>query len=326
MHVCYIDESGTSDIPGNTSHFILAGVSVPIRHWKGLDHSVEVILKRFGLVGEELHTAWILRKYLEQSRISGFEKLDWPARRAAVERLRNIHLLQLQKSGSSQQYRQAKKNYAHTRAYIHLTLDQRRALVNTVADSVSRWHTVRLFAECIDKTHFNPTNSRRTVDEQALEQIVSRFEQYLVNSTGDNGVMHYGLLVHDNNETVARKHTALMREFHAKGTLWTKINRIIETPLFVNSSLTSMVQIADLCCYALRRYLENGEADLFRKVFARADRVHNTVVGVRHFADISCTCEICQAHRGKVAVPTPAAPAEVGTLPSEHDPTSAPKA
>jgi hypothetical protein len=179
-------------------------------------------------------------------------------------------------------------------------MDERKDIVGAVASRVSKWKSARLFAECIDKTYFNPTLSPRTLDEQAFEQVVSRFEKYLVN-TEKPGTTHrnYGLLVHDNNETVALKHTALMRHFHAKGTLWTQINRIIDTPLFVNSSLTSMVQIADLCSYALRRYLENGETFLFRKVFARADRVHNTVVGVRHFADHNCPCEICQAHRIK---------------------------
>jgi hypothetical protein len=88
-----------------------------------------------------------------------------------------------------------------------------------------------------------------------------------------------------------------MRRFHAQGTLWTDVDRIIETPLFVDSSLTRMVQIADLCSYALRRYVENNEKDLFRRVFTRADRFRNTVVGVRHFTDLSCTCDICQAHR-----------------------------
>ncbi len=29
MFLCYIDESGTSNIPGNTSHFILAGLAIP---------------------------------------------------------------------------------------------------------------------------------------------------------------------------------------------------------------------------------------------------------------------------------------------------------
>ncbi len=33
-----------------------------------------------------------------------------------------------------------------------------------------------------------------------------------------------------------------------------------------------MVQIADLCSYALRRYLENEESTLFDLVFERADR------------------------------------------------------
>ena len=29
MQLCYIDESGTPDVLGNTSHYVLAGISVP---------------------------------------------------------------------------------------------------------------------------------------------------------------------------------------------------------------------------------------------------------------------------------------------------------
>jgi hypothetical protein len=94
----------------------------------------------------------------------------------------------------------------------------------------------------------------------------------------------------------------LMRQFHSTGTLWTQIKSIIDTPLFVNSSLTSMVQMADLCAYALRRYFENGEAELFKRVFPRADRVKGTVVGVRHFSQ-RCSCAVCAAHSKKVAKP-----------------------
>jgi hypothetical protein len=28
MHICYLDESGVPDIPGNTSHYILTGVPI----------------------------------------------------------------------------------------------------------------------------------------------------------------------------------------------------------------------------------------------------------------------------------------------------------
>ena len=89
----------------------------------------------------------------------------------------------------------------------------------------------------------------------------------------------------------------LMQKFHTSGTLWTNIEKIIETPLFVDSHLTSMVQMADTCSYALRRYLENDEAELFDLVFQRADRKDGVVVGVRHFTKPECLCKICKGHR-----------------------------
>lgn len=297
MYLCYIDESGTSDVPGNTSHFVLAGISVPIWHWRDADTSISAILAKYGLASAELHTAWLLRAYREQSVIPTFDALDWPARRSAVQRQRTSELLRLQKSRDSRTYKQSKKNYLHTEPYIHLTRTERQSVIREVADCVANWGFARLFAECIDKIHFDPLRTRRTVDEQAFEQVVSRFQQFLSNTESGESPRNYGLLVHDNNQTVSLKHTQLMRHFHAQGTLWTKVDRIIETPLFVDSRLTRLVQIADLCSYALRRYVENGETDLFRRVFARADRTRGVVVGVRHYTNrAACRCEICVAH------------------------------
>lgn len=165
-----------------------------------------------------------------------------------------------------------------------------------IAERVSGWGFARLFAECIDKVHFDPEITGQTVDQQAFQQVVSRFERYLQNISQPTA-MCYGLLIHDNNQTVEKKHTELMKEFLQSGTLWTDITNTIETPLFVNSELTSMVQVADLCGYALRRYLENGEEDLFRLLFERADRRGGKAVGVRHYTDLSCSCSICEAHR-----------------------------
>lgn len=162
---------------------------------------------------------------------------------------------------------------------------------------MAAWGYARLFAECVDKLHFDQARAGCTVDEQAFEQVVSRFEQFLVNTEEVGAQKNFGLLVHDNNQTVARKHTQLMRVFHRKGTLWTKVNRLIETPLFVDSGLTGMVQVADLCAYALRRYLENNETDLFGRLFVRADRTRGTVVGIRHYTAMTCSCDICRAHR-----------------------------
>ena len=296
MYLCYIDESGTSAIPGNTSHFVLAGVSIPIWHWRDADREITHIKRAYGLENAEIHTAWILRSYREQSQIDGFETLTRMQRRSEVHRARTTRLLNLQKSQNKKSYRQTKKNFSKTDAYTHLTRQERIDFIEKVAECISGWGFARLFAECIDKTHFDPARTFASIDEQSFEQIVSRFETYLQKTDDTQGQRNFGLVVHDNNQTVARKHTLLMRDFHRKGTLWTNVERIIETPLFVDSQLTSMVQIADLCAYALRRFLENNENRLFDHIFARADRYQNRVVGVRHYTNVTCQCTICLAH------------------------------
>ena len=296
MHLCYIDESGTPDVPGNTSHYILAGISIPIRHWKTCDSEIERIKARYGLTGEEIHIAWLLRSYLEQTRIAGFEALDWRERRQRAESYRKAELLRLQRAKNPKHYHRTRKAFRETSKYVHLSVDERRSLAAELARCISQWRDARLFAECIDKVHFDPNRCGKPADEQAFEQVVSRFELYLKNVGAPNS-RAYGLLIHDNNPTVARRHTDLMKRYHQGGTFWVGVDSIIETPLFVDSQLTSMVQVADVCAYALRRYLENGETALFELVFQRADRKDGVVVGVRHFAAPGCTCAICAAHR-----------------------------
>ncbi len=294
VYFCYIDESGTPEIPGNTSHYILAGISIPISKWKFCEKSISKIKAKYKLENDEIHTAWIARNYLEQSRIVDFDKMDYNQRKQEVTKSRNIELLRLQRNRNSKHYKQTKKNYRQTEAYIHLSFNERTNLLQELADLIGKWSFARLFGECIDKIHFDPIKAKQTVDEQALEQLVSRFEHYLqIVSKSQNDNELYGALIHDNNETVSKKHTALMRKFHSQGTLWTKIEKIIETPLFVNSELTSLVQIADLCSYALRRFFENNDTNLLNRIEPRIDRKNNKIVGIRHFTDTNCKCLIC---------------------------------
>ena len=307
MYLCYIDESGTPDLPGNTSHFVLAGLAIPIWFWKNSEQQIQKVKTKYNLDQAEIHTHWLLRKYLEQSKIKKFEKLSYADRRSEVERHRKSELLKLQKSSNSKAYKQIKKNYSQTNAYIHLTYDERVAFVSEIATTISDWQYARLFAECIDKIHFDPSKSSQKVDEQAFEQVVSRFEQFLTSTNitkfdETTSSKNFGLIIHDNNPTVAKKHTELMKSFHRKGTFWTKVDHIIETPLFVDSDLTGMIQIADVCAYSIRRYLENNESSLFDKIYCRADKKNGKVVGTRHFTSKSCKCEICSNHkRAKVS-------------------------
>ena len=297
MILSYIDESGTPDIPGNTSHYVLSGLSIPIEKWKKCEIEVHQIKQNYNLINAEIHTGWLLWPYLEQSKILNFEMMDLAKRRYEVQKYRNSELLRLQSPSTQKLYHKTKKNYNQTKDYIHLTFDERKKFVYEIAKLIGKWSFARLFAECIDKLHFDPAKAKTTVDEQAFEQIVSRFEQYLKIYSKSCKTKVYGILIHDNNYTVCKRHTLLMKQFHRSGTFWTSVHNIIETPLFVDSQLTSMIQLADVCSYALRRYLEKGEDYLFKEIFKISDKKNGKAVGVRHFTDSSCKCDICKAHR-----------------------------
>jgi hypothetical protein len=300
MYLCYIDESGTPDLPGNTSHFILAGLAIPIEKWKECDLQVERIRAGYGIGDDEVHIAWLLRPYLEQTRIPRSDALSRSERKDRVEMLRKAELLRLQRISHSKQYGQTKKNYRETEKYMHLSYAERRQLAADLAECIASWSFAHLFAECVDKVFFNPAITGKTLSEQSFEQIVSRFERFLKNTKKATDRDQFGMLIHDNNDTIARKHTDLMKKYHRSGTLWIDVENIIETPLFVNSQLTAMVQVADLCAYSLRRYCENKEEFLFNEIFKTADRKNNTVVGVRHFTQQPCECRICLAHKAPV--------------------------
>lgn len=205
MYLCYMDESGTSSIPGNTSHFVLVGLSIPIWHWKDCDQEIAKIKNKYLLSAEEIHTAWILRKYLEQNQIPSFDKLAHSERRSEVDRARKGELLRLQRNKNPKLYRQVKKNYIKTEAYIHLTIEQRKQFIKEIAACVANWGFARLFAECVDKVHFDQRKTRKSIDEQTFEQVISRFEQYLqIMDSTTPSTKNYGLLIHDNNDTVLK--------------------------------------------------------------------------------------------------------------------------
>lgn len=291
---CYIDESGTPEVPGNTSHYVLAGLSIPISYWKKCEIGISKVKLKYHLQDIEVHTGWIVRTYLEQTKIDGFEEMNYAQRRHEVLKLRKAELLKLQKSPNKSHYKQTKKNHRQTEAYIHLTHEERIGFIQELADLVGSWSFSRIFAECINKVHFDPIKAQQSVDEQSLEQLVSRFERYMkIVSKSTKISKLFGTLIHDNNDTVSRKHTELMKKFHRHGTLWTSIEHIIETPFFVNSELTSLVQIADLCCYSLRRYFENNETHLINRIQGRFDRKNGKIVGIRHFTDPTCQCMFC---------------------------------
>ena len=311
MYLCYLDESGVPEIPGNSTHFVLAGIAIPIERWREADAAISEIMARYGLAGEELHTAWLLRKYLEQSRIDGFDEMNWDERRAQVARLQVAEIHRVRKLGIAKRNAHLKKLYRHTSPYVHLTLEERHTLALEIAETISKWDWAVLIAACIDKSFFLINRPPDQVNTSAFSRIIIQFAQFLEDAEGFGSIAdedahqpllrEFGLLIHDNNTTVALKHTRHLRairgdEWRAQGSIF---ERIIETPLFVDSGLTRMIQLADLWAYTLRRYVENGETNLFSILYSKEKTMiagnHYPIPRARihHFAESSCQCLIC---------------------------------
>ena len=286
----YMDESGVEELKAPPPHFVLLGLAIPAERWKSLDAAIADTKDTYGLRDAEIHTAWMHRRYVEQESIPGFSDLDGAARRCAAEAAIRKRAGTIGVLGTKEKVKAYRRESRAIWPYLHLTRDERLACLQDLASELASWEDVRIFADGINKSDFVP-HRMETTYEMAFEQVLTRFQAFLTASHST------GLVVHDNNSTAAPRLTKLARKFHAEGTLYRQITNIVETPLFVDSTLTSMIQMADLCSFALRRLLDNGEGELWDLVEPRADNVNGRCVGVRHFTGRRpCACRVCTAH------------------------------
>lgn len=295
--ICYLDESGITDLTSGTTHYVLVGLAIPIETWQSKDREITGIKAVFGLQDVEIHSGWMTRRYLEQERIPNFVTLPRDQRRAAWNRERDATLVRIAATRPAQTLLEAKRNFRKTEPYAHLTRVERMDALSRLANLIGSWADCRLFFEAAEKNAYRGRIDLPSIEEASFTQVVSRLQIFLTNRGRNLSQRILGMLVQDNNETVAMKLTKLMRQFHERGTTYTVIPDIVETPLFVDSSLTSMVQLADICAYATRRFFENAETDLFDKVYVRTDRSGGRIVGGRHFTGMRpCRCRVCVDH------------------------------
>lgn len=289
MYILYMDESGVEELAAGTSHFVLLGLAIPADQWKQLDLALGNLKNTFGLRDAEIHAAWMHRRYSEQESIGGFDTLGYDDRRTAAEAAVRKRAGIIGVQGSKKKIEAYRRESRAIRPYLHLTRAERLQCLHALAQELSLQPDVRILADVISKPDYGVRAT--TPYEMAFEQVLTRFQAFLTYKHDT------GIVVHDNNSTAAPRLTRLTRKFHQVGTLYRRITNVVETPLFVDSSLTSMIQMADLCAFSLRRLIENGEELLWDVVEVRGDRIGHTCVGVRHFTgQRACGCRICIAH------------------------------
>jgi hypothetical protein len=292
MFLLYLDASGTADLSDTAQRvYVLLGLAIHEGNWFALERRVQSLKRRYALPGIalELHAAEICRSISEQDKIADFATLDRPTRRARVLALRA----------------QKGRAVATSDGCLHLTRAERARLYEESLDLVGSHEQVRIFAEVIDKAHLFKMTEKRHAAGNAFEQVVSRFDAMLRafdQSTSQRG--NTGLLVADVDPSSDLMRT-LTHTFRTEGHTWGALEYVIEAPFFVDSKIVSGIQLADMCAYAVRRYIEHGapgspEQTNFMRIFQKFDQANGRLHGLRHFVARGCPCAICEA-RGRNA-------------------------
>lgn len=131
----------------------------------------------------------------------------------------------------------------------------------------------------------------------AFEDLCKRFDLFLgrLKAAGDT---QRGMIILDKTtrETSLQK---LSREFRKVGTQWGSLKNIADTPFFVDSRASRLVQIADHIAYSVFRRYNAGDAQYFDIIAHRFDAVDSVIHGLvhKHAERHACTCPACLSRR-----------------------------
>ena len=137
----------------------------------------------------------------------------------------------------------------------------------------------RLFGVVVEKAVI----SNRDPVEYAFEQLLSRFDHYLMR-LHKRGDTQRGIVIMDRT-VLEQSLQSLATEFRTIGHTWGVLQNLAEVPLFIDSKASRLIQLADLIAYSVFRHFERSDSEFFRLIEPRFDRV----AGINHGLHIKQT-------------------------------------
>ena len=189
----------------------------------------------------------------------------------------------------------ASETYARrSRPWKDLSQDEARGTIKSVLDVLANaYDTARAFACVVHKPSF-PNRDPMGV---AFEDLCSRFDRYLQRLRA-NGDRQWGLVILDKSayETTLQQ---MAVEFRTLGTQWGVIRNLADTPLFVDSRASRVIQLADHVAYAVFRRYQSGDAQYFDRIAAKFDAEDGIIHGLAHkeIGNTQCMCIACLSRR-----------------------------
>lgn len=131
----------------------------------------------------------------------------------------------------------------------------------------------------------------------AFEDLCQRFDIYLSRLFSE-GERQKGLLILDDSsyETSLQE---MARNFRASGTQWGNIKHLADTPFFVNSKASRIIQIADHLAYSVFRRYNAGDTSYFDIIAHKFHQSDGIVHGLAHKqrTSLNCMCLACTTRR-----------------------------
>ncbi len=153
---------------------------------------------------------------------------------------------------------------------------------------------LRAFGMVVEKAAVSPDDPV----EHAYEQICTRFDKFLMRRYNRRNEKQRGLIVVDKSRYEDTLQ-GLAHAFRNDATRWGSLRNLSEVPLFVDSRMSRLVQLADLVSFALWRRYERGNMDLLLKIVESFDREGRVYHGLYHKTrpGAACDCAACASRR-----------------------------
>lgn len=191
--------------------------------------------------------------------------------------------------------------------------DERTQILNDVYQVLARANRqgVKLFAVAL---HLASLQEPEQPYERSFEELCQRVDLYsrrvyrqgTTTKTPADPRQRWMVILDKSH--LDRKLTDLGLMYQAIGTRWGMFANSVEVPLFVDSSVSRLMQLADFVAYAVFQYYEHGQDGLLAQILDRFDQDSGRIHGLVHLIPgyRSCACPACTSRRS--TLPTPAPP------------------
>jgi len=173
---------------------------------------------------------------------------------------------------------------------------ERGRLMNRMYQFIANRDDLTLFAIPMHKASFPSDHPM----QKACEEMAGHFDRYLENFEIDKPQhgRQRGLMIFDQSKH-EKTVQALLAQYRTTGASFGRIKRLTEVPLFTDSKITRMLQLADFVAYAVFKNYERADGQFLNTILKRfyqsAGKLHGLFHLVAKYQE--CYCPACLTRR-----------------------------